>query len=77
MATLTCSRCKATTQADSIKEGRDRLDHAVGLSRGKPCADGKAELFLTGKVNTPKKEKPKSEKADKVGNTKKSSFYKE
>jgi len=44
---LVCSRCKAKTKADSIEEGRIRLDHGVGLYIGKPCQDGKAELFFT------------------------------
>jgi len=53
MGTLTCSRCKATTESDSIDEGRSRLDHGIGIYKGKPCEDGKAELFFTGK-QTPK-----------------------
>jgi len=63
MGTLTCSRCTATTEANSIEEGRSRLNHAVGLVLGKPCEDGKAELYLTGKIKT---SKPKD-----VGKTKK------
>jgi len=55
MGILVCSRCKATTQADSIEEGRKRLDHGVGLYLGKPCEDGKAELFFTEKANTANK----------------------
>ncbi len=47
MGQLTCSRCNATTKADSIEEGRNRLDHAIGIYKGKPCEDGKAELFFT------------------------------
>lgn len=52
MGIVTCSRCKATTKADSIEEGRPKLDHAIGLYIGKPCEDGKAELFFTGKKKT-------------------------
>ena len=48
MGILVCSRCKAKTTADSIEEGRKRLDHGVGLYIGKPCGDGRAELFFTG-----------------------------
>ena len=48
MGTLTCPRCKATTQADSIDEGRCRLDHAIGLYVRKPCYDGLVELQFTG-----------------------------
>jgi len=49
MGQLTCSRCFATTKADSIEEGRNRLDHGIGLYKGKPCEDGKADLIFTGK----------------------------
>lgn len=59
MGQLTCSRCKATTKADSIDEGRNRLDHSIGIYKGKPCEDGKAELFFTGKQQE-SKEKPKT-----------------
>jgi len=59
MGTLVCSRCKATTEANSIEDGRKRLDHGVGIYIGKPCGDGKAELYFTG---TEKKDKPKTTK---------------
>jgi len=53
---LVCSRCRAKTEAKSIEEGRKRLDHGVGLYIGKPCQDGRAELFFTnGKTEKPKK----------------------
>ena len=55
MGTLVCSRCKGKTEADSIEEGRKRLDHGVGLYIGKPCGDGRAELFFTGKTKQVKK----------------------
>jgi len=61
MGTLTCQRCKATTKADSIEDGRKLLDHSVGLYIGKPCQDGRAELFLTGVE--PKKAKKIDNKA--------------
>ena len=71
MATITCSRCNATTEANSIEQGRKFLDHAKGLIIGKPCEDGKAELFITGKVTKP------SSKADTtVGNKTKDSLSK-
>jgi len=62
MGVLVCSRCKATIKADSIDEGRKRLDHGVGLYIGKPCEDGKAELFFTGEQ---KKQISKTTKIDK------------
>ena len=68
MGQLICSRCKATTEADSIDEGRSRLDHAIGLYKGKPCEDGKAELFFTGnpKEQTQKKDSKPSSLAKKM-----------
>jgi len=48
MGLLVCPRCNAKTIADSIEEGRNRLDHAMGLYLGKPCEDGKCELIFTG-----------------------------
>lgn len=58
MPTLTCPRCNAKTECNSIEEGRPLLDHAVGLHIGKPCEDGKVELVFTGKVKTKSPEKP-------------------
>ncbi len=70
MGTLTCSRCKATTEADSIDEGRSRLDHGIGIYKGKPCEDGKAELFFTGnEQKTPKKTSSSTESQSKVKKT--------
>jgi len=75
MGTITCSRCKATVQADSIEKGRKLLDHSIGLVVGKPCEDGKAELNFTGrKVDTPKSETPKADKKTTVGNKSKKRF---
>lgn len=73
MGTLTCSRCRATTPADSIEEGRTRLDHAVGLGIGKPCEDGRGELILTGvkpKVGN-SKQKSKTDSIPKISKEKK------
>lgn len=67
MGRLQCSRCGAFTEADSEKEGRGRIDHAIGLRKGKPCEDGKSRLIFTGKV---KKEKSKSPKKDESTKTK-------
>ena len=69
MGTLVCSRCGAKTKADSIEEGRKRLDHGVGLYINKPCEDGKAELFFTNgttaKKSISKKSTEKKSKIDK------------
>jgi len=67
MGQLICSRCNATTKADSIEEGRNRLDHSIGIYKGKPCEDGKAELFFTGK----QKEQSKKETDSKPSMAKK------
>jgi len=68
MGTLRCSRCNAQTEANSIEEGRKRLDHSAGLIIGMPCEDGRANLYLTGIVDTPK---PKSETSETFGKSKK------
>lgn len=47
MGLLLCPRCNAKTKASSIQEGRERLDHSIGLYIGKPCQDGKVELIFT------------------------------
>ena len=70
MGRLTCSRCEATTEANSVEEGRKRLDHSKGLIFNKPCYDGLANLIFTGKVKTPKPENPKHDVLNTVGKTK-------
>lgn len=47
MGIVTCSRCKATVVADSIEKGKRKLDHSIGIYKGTPCEDGKAELFFS------------------------------
>ena len=69
MGKLVCLRCGAKTEAKSIEEGRKRLDHGIGLYKGKPCEDGKAELFFTnGTTEKPKKStsKKSTEKKSKI-----------
>ena len=66
MGLLTCPRCNAKTNADSIDEGRKRLDHAIGIYIGMPCEDGKVELIFTGKEI-----KSKDTKSDKKSTTSK------
>ena len=36
---LFCTRCKAKVRAESIEDGRYKLDHSIGLYIGKPCGD--------------------------------------
>ena len=69
MGKLVCSRCGAKTEANSIEEGRKKLNHAVGLYIGKPCQDGRAELIFTNgktqaKKSTSKKSTEKKAKID-------------
>ncbi len=71
MGIVTCPRCTATTQANSIEEGRKLLDHSIGLILGRPCEDGRVEVFLTGDVTvvteiTPKDKKTLGKKSDSI-----------
>ena len=69
MGTLTCPRCGTHTEADSIEEGRKRLDHSRGLLFNKPCEDGRVELDFTGNVKESKLDKSKT--SNTVGKTNK------
>ena len=62
---LECPRCKARTEADSIEEGRKRLNHAIGIYLGKPCYDGLVELRFTSGKKTATKKTLKNLKDDK------------
>ena len=55
MGILTCSRCKATTEADSIEEGRHRLDHSIGLTRANLVRMAKLSYSLQENKKLPKK----------------------
>ncbi len=63
MGTVQCERCGGHAEADSIQEAYDLIDHAVGLSKGKPCEPGKANLVMVGTPQAPKSE-PKVEKVE-------------
>ena len=71
MGTLICTRCKAKTEANSIEEGRSRLDHAIGLYLGKPCYDGLVELSFIGTEKKTVTPSSQSEKPNKKDNSKK------
>jgi len=77
MGTVKCERCGGHTEASSIEEGFSKIDHAVGLSKGKPCEPGKAELVMVGTTQAPKSEpkveKPKVEESKKVSKATKTS----
>ena len=39
MTNVKCTRCGDTSSGTSFDDASSKLDHAVGLSRGKPCGD--------------------------------------
>ncbi|HKZ42772.1 MAG TPA: hypothetical protein VJ044_17545 [Candidatus Hodarchaeales archaeon] len=44
MGKLTCQRCGATAEGDSFDEADARIDHALGLSKGRPCSGKTSDL---------------------------------
>ena len=63
MGTVKCERCGGRAEASSIEAAYDLIDHAVGLSKGKPCEAGKATLIMVGEPQAPESE-PKVEKVE-------------
>ena len=61
MGTVKCERCGGHIEADSIEDAAKRIDHAVGLSKGKPCDEARAVLVMVGEPQAPKQQ-PKVEK---------------
>ena len=63
MGTVKCQRCGGHTEANSLQEGAEKIDHAVGLAAGHPCDEARADLIMVGdqQAPTPKPtvEKPK------------------
>ena len=68
MGTVRCERCGGHVEADSIEKAFPLIDHAVGLSKGKPCEKGKAVLVMDGEPQAPTSE-PKVEKVEKATKT--------
>ena len=60
MGTVKCERCGGHIEANSIEDAAKRIDHAVGLSKGKPCDEARAVLVMVGDTQAPKPE-PKVE----------------
>ena len=58
MNTAKCNRCGAPATGSSFDAARSKLDHAVGLRKGKPCHD------RYNKVVEINKEKPKEKKPE-------------
>ena len=74
MGTVKCERCGGHAEANSIEEGADKIDHAVGLASGHPCDENRAVLVMVGepqapqsepKVETPKEEASESKRSSK------------
>ena len=61
MGTVKCERCGGHTEANTIEEAVKKIDHAVGLSKGKPCDEARAQLVMVGEPQAPKQQ-PKVEK---------------
>lgn len=71
MSTAKCTKCGATAQGTTFEEARNKINHAVGLSRGIKCGDSYGmvtEILTNTKTKSAKKEKkttpekPKDEK---------------
>ncbi len=41
MTEFQCLKCTARTEAKDLAEAIKTMDHAIGLSKGRPCAGGK------------------------------------
>jgi len=80
MGTVRCERCGGHVEADSIEEAAEKLDHAPGLSKGKPCDPARGTLVMVEdtqapksepRVEKPKVEKPKVEKSKAIKSSEK------
>ena len=58
MGRLTCPRCKATIECNSIEEGTPKLDHSIAFEKGISCCAGLVSLQFE-ESKTPKVQKPK------------------
>jgi len=70
-----CARCTARIEAKDLDEALARIDHATGLSKGRPCRGGSdapvsemksqaATVEVKVTAEPPKKETKKSTKSD-------------
>ena len=41
MTEFQCLKCTGRIEAKDLAEAKRKLDHAIGLSKGRPCAGGK------------------------------------
>ena len=84
MVTAKCNKCGGSAEGKTMQEARDRLNHAIGLSRGIKCGDNygyvveiKDKTKKETPVEKPKvttEEKPKEETKS-VEKPKKSKYY--
>lgn len=70
MVKVRCQVCTGTGEADSMDEAKQKIDHAVGRSKGRPCAGGpNAPVVIDGPVKKgvradAESSKPKKSKKD-------------
>lgn len=73
---LTCQRCGAEAEGRTFDEADEKIDHARGLSRGRPCSGDPNKLIWTGTKTTekssskPEKTTPKKEAKSKSSSKK-------
>ena len=48
MGKLSCQRCGATAEGETFEEADERIDHALGLSKGRPCSGKQSDLIWEG-----------------------------
>ncbi len=53
MTEFQCLKCTGRVEAKDIGEAKRKLDHAIGLSKGRPCAGGKNAPVQEMAVQTP------------------------
>jgi len=90
MVTAKCNKCGGSAEGKTMQEARDRLNHAVGKSRGIKCGDNygyvveikdKTKKHVEKKVSTEEKpkvdtvEKPTTSKPESSKSTSKKSKY--
>jgi len=73
MVKVRCQRCHGEAEADSIDEAKNKVDHAIGIYRGRPCANINPTYDVIGKVEPQKIETKVAKSPEKIGrNTSKS-----
>ncbi len=48
MGLLTCIRCGAKAEGDTFAQADELIDHAIGLSKGRPCSGDPRNMLWTG-----------------------------